>query len=864
MPEQAGACVYRFAQFELQPAERRLLIGGEPAVLAPRAFDVLLALVERANHLVTKDELYERVWPRLVVEDNNLQQQIAALRRLLGADAISTVTGRGYRFELQPQRLAERPAPTSGPSRLPLQLTSFIGREREIAEAARLLGSSRLLTLVGMGGIGKTRLSLRLAADAVDAGPEGACFVDLAPLRDPSLVANQVGQALGVQEEAGRPVLGTLCAHLQARSLLIVLDNCEHLIGACASLCDALLRAAPGLRIVATSREPLRVPGEQLYALLPMGVEPGVGTDALEPGDAVRLFIDRARLHKPDFVPGAREMPLLTELCARLEGIPLALELAAARMRTLSIADINHRLRDRFKLLTDGGRVLVERQRTMRALLDWSYELLPPDERVLCERLSVFAGGFDLAAAEGVCGDAPLAREGIVDLLSSLVDKSLVLAGQAAQGSQWRDHTRDPTRYRMLETMRDYARDKLAARAEGEREVEATAQRHCHHFLAVAKAANQGIRGPQQGAWTERVELELDNLRGAIAFALAGGVDPIIAVKFEVALLKFRLLRGHVGEGRKVIHAALELPAVRAADVAHAHALYVAAGLAANQGECTEAARLLQACLALRRGFGNPVETAATLSTLALVRLQEGDAVLAREGEEAALAIFREIGDRIGEAIGLLHLGQIEMFVDDDRLAQDRFEAGLAIAREIDHAEVRSECERMLGELALDRGDVAGARLRFAASLAVCRDAADKRNEAISLCCLARTDLADGDTAQARGKLEAAMCAFRGFDMKHEMVGCIEDFAALAQASGDTWHAVRLYATASAARERLTLTRTPRAERRLRGALALAASTLGEADFQDAMLQGRGARLDDGVRQALEAVTGVRPGRGAT
>ncbi len=844
MPEQAGSYVYRFAQCELQPGERRLLVGGEPAALAPRAFDVLLALVEHANHLVTKEELYQRVWPKLVVEDNNLQQQVSALRRLLGAETIDTVPGRGYRFTLQAQCVAVHGAP-SPPGRLPLQLTSFIGREREIGEARRLLGTARLLTLVGMGGIGKTRLSLQLAADTPQDCPDGAWFVDLAPLRDPSLVTHQVAQTLGVAEEAGRTVMDTLCAHLRSRGLLVVLDNCEHLIGACATLCGALLRQAPALRIVATSREPLRVPGEQLYWLLPMGVEPAAGADIAEPSDAVRLFVDRTRLHKPSFVPGARDAVLLAELCARLEGIPLALELAAARMRTLSIAEINERLRDRFHLLTGGGRVLIERQQTLRALLDWSYELLRPDERVLCERLSVFAGGFDLAAAEQVCSDTPLAADRIVDLLASLADKSLVLAEQSG----------DHTRYRMLETMREYARDKLDARGEAD----VIARRHCDHFLAVAKAANEGSKGARQGEWTERVESELDNMRAAIGFALAGGADPVVAVKFEVALLKFRLLRGYVGEGRRTIHRALELPAVRGADVAYAHALYVAAGLAADQGERAEAAHLLQTCLALRRVIGNRVDLAATLSTLALVRLQEGEASSAREGEEEALAIFRALGDRIGEAIGLLHLGQIAMHVDDDGLAHDRFEACLAIAREIDHAEIRSECERMLGELALDSGDVAAARERFASSFEACRHAGDKRDEAISLWCVARTDIAAGHAAPAQRALEGAMRAFRTFDMKPEMIGCLEDFAALAQLSGDTRHAVRLYATAAAARERLTLTRMPRAERRLRGSLALARRALGDADFAAVSLQGRDARLEDGVRQALGAAASAMP-----
>ena len=843
MPEQAGSHVFRFARCELQPGERRLLVGGEPAALAPRAFDVLLALVERANHLVTKEELHRLVWPKLVVEDNNLQQQVSALRRILGAHAIETVPGLGYRFALEAQREAVRGAP-SPPGRLPLQLTSFIGREREIDEARKLLKSSRLLTLVGMGGIGKTRLSLQLATDTLEACPDGAWFVDLAPLRDPSLLANQVAQALGVAEEAGHSVMNTLCAHLRVRSLLIILDNCEHLIGACASLCGALLREAPGLRIIATSRETLRVPGEQLYVLLQMGVEPAASADTAEPCDAVRLFIDRTRLHKPSFVLATREAPLLAELCARLEGIPLALELAAARMRTLSIADINDRLRDRFRLLTGGGCVRVERQQTLRALLDWSYELLQPDERVLCERLSVFAGGFDLAAAEWVCGDAPLAPEGIVDLLESLADKSLVLAEQAD----------DRTRYRMLETMREYARAKLDARGE----VEAISRRHCNHFLAVAKAANEGSKGAKQGEWTQRIEIELDNMRAAIALALGGGVDPIIAVKFEVALLKFRLLRGYVSEGRKYVHAALDLPAVRDSELAHAHALYVAAGLAASQGERAEAARLLQACLASRRVIGNRVDMAATVSTLALVRLQEGDASSARQGEEEALAIFRELGDRIGEAIGLLHLGQIEMHVENARLAQDRFEACLAIARDIDHAEIESECERMLGELALDSGDVSAARARFASSFDACRHVGDKRDEAISLWCMARADIAAGDAALALLKLEGAMRAFRSFDMRPEMIGSLEDFAALAQSSGEVEHAVRLYATATAARERLTLRRAPHAERRLRGLLALARRALGDADFEAASLQGREARLEDGVRLALGAATSAQ------
>jgi predicted ATPase/DNA-binding winged helix-turn-helix (wHTH) protein len=842
MAEQAGCYVYRFGRCELQPSERRLLISGEPAAITPRAFDVLLTLVERAGQLVTKDQLLEIVWPRLVVEDNNLQQQVSSLRRMLGAEAIDTVPGRGYRFALEPRRVAPARVPEPSLGNLPRQLTSFIGREREVGEAGRLLQATRLLTLVGMGGIGKTRLALELAAGALPAYPDGAWFLDLASIRDPSHVASQAAQILGVEEAPGRQLLTALCAFARERTLLLVLDNCEHLIDACADLANTMLRSAPGLRIVATSREALRVPGEQIYSVLPMRVPARRAQfDAMASCDAVQLFVERTRLHRPDFVLTEQDAPAVAELCARLEGIPLALELAAARMRTLSIVDINRGLSDRFSLLTRGDRVLIERQRTLRALVDWSYELLQPDERVLCDRLGVFAGGFEIAAAEAICGHEPLASADIVDLLASLVDKSLLMAEQ-------RD---DSTRYRMLETIRDYAREKLHARGEAT----ATAVRHCNHFLSIAKAANEGLKGVEQRTWAERLEAEIDNMRAAIAFALKGGVDPIVAVKFQVALLKFRLLRGYVTEGVNDVNAALALPAVRASPVAHAHALYVGAGLARSRGEYAEAARLLEACLVLRCDGCSRVDFAATLSTLALVRLEEGDAVGAREREEEALGIFRELGDRIGEAIGLLHLGQIEMYVGDNKQARRRFQACFDIARAIRHSEIESECERMLGELALEEGDVAGARQRFVSSLQACREAGDKRDEAISLWWIARTDIVAGERSLAREKLEQALAAFADFDMKFEMIGCLEDFAGLAQADGDAKRAVWLYAAASAARERQALALTPRAERRRREAVATAQRALPEPDFQAANSAGRDWRLGDAVLNALGATT---------
>ena len=346
--------------------------------------------------------------------------------------------------------------------------------------------------------------------------------------------------------------------------------------------------------------------------------------------------------------------------------------------------------KDRYKLLTGGSRVLQERQQTLRALVDWSYELLTPEEQIVLDRLGVFVGGFDLAAAEAVCGGEPLAGEDVLDLLASLIEKSLVMLEERDDGA----------RYLMLETIREYAREKLAQRDDAA----AVAARHCDHYFALAKAARNGLRGPQQADWLWRLEVELDNIRSAIALSLAGGVDPFIAVKFAVAMQGFWILRGYSTEGRKLVQAALALPAIQASPIAQAWALYVGAALAESQSDHAEARKMLETCLELRRALGNEVDIAATLSTLSIARLQAGDAVEAAAGESEALEIFRRLDDRVGEAIGLLHLGQICLYQGDDATARSHLEQCLAIAREIRHQEVEGECELVLGEVAFEIG----------------------------------------------------------------------------------------------------------------------------------------------------------------
>ena len=726
------------------------------------------------------------------------------------------------------------------PNNLPFQATSFIGRERELKEVRDLLGASRLLTLLGMGGLGKTRLSLQTAAEQIHHFPDGVWFLDLAPISDPALMVSETAQVLGVREEPDRPILQTVCSHLKNRRSLLILDNCEHLIKASAQMASAILKVAPHVRILASSRESLRAPGEQCYPVLPLPVPArGDGIEALSRSTAVRLFVDRAQLHKPGFALNEREAPAVAELVARLEGIPLAIELAAARIRALSVADINARLKDRYKLLTGGSRVLQDRQQTLRALVDWSYELLEPQEQIVLDRLGVFVGGFDLAAAEAVCGHEPLASEDVLDRLGSLIEKSLVMLEERDEG----------TRYLMLETIREYAREKLAQRDDAA----AAAARHCEHYFAMAKSANRGLNGPQQADWLWKVEVELDNVRSAVALSLAGGVDTVIAVKFAVAMQGFWILRGYSTEGRKLVQAALALPAIQASPVAQGHALYVGAALAESQGDHAEARKMLETCLGLRRAQGNEIDIAATLSTLSLARLHAGDAVAAVASESEALQIFRRLEDRIGEAIGLLHLGQICLHQGDDAMARSHLEQCLEIAREIRHQEVEGECERVLGEVAFERADLVQASLRFKRSLTVCREAGDKRGEANALRWLARLDLQAGDLASARVRLSDAMRAFRAFEMREELLGCLEDHAELAQAEGKVEIAVGLAASAARSRERLGLTRSPRGELRWQALIGRLRRTMTEAPFDSAWDEAQQWQIDEAIRQALSS-----------
>src|SRR6266478_8426081 len=416
---------YRFGRFELQPDKRRLLTSGAPVDVGSRAFDLLVVLVERDGHLVTKDELLERVWPKVVVEDNTLQAQVSALRKILGPEAIATISGRGYRFALELTFAgAESVLPKHN---LPQHLTSFIGREKEIAELKDLLGTARLLTLTGAGGCGKTRLALQVAGDLLQFYPDGIWLVELAALAEPGLVPQTVASVLGLKEQSGESLTQTLAKHLASRHLLLMLDNAEHLLAACAQVADAALRQCAKVVILVTSRERLGVAGELTYRVPSLSV-PDPKQDAtpeeLSKYESARLFVERARLQRPHFAVTTQNAPALASVCHRLDGIPLAIELAAPRVRSMSVEEVNRRLDQRFSLLTGGSRTVLPRQRTLRSAIDWSYDLLNEAEQALLCRVSVFSGGWTQEAAEQVCSGECVDDVETLDLLTSLADKN--------------------------------------------------------------------------------------------------------------------------------------------------------------------------------------------------------------------------------------------------------------------------------------------------------------------------------------------------------------------------------------------------------------------------------------------------------
>jgi len=660
-----------FDRFELQPDERRLLQGGQPATISPRAFDVLLTLVEHAGHLVTKDQLLAAVWPRLVVEENNLQQQISLLRRLLGQDAIATIPGRGYRFTLEIRGAEPRPSRPlfTAAHNLPRWLTNFVGREDDLLEFAHVLKQTRLLTLVGIGGSGKTRLAIKLAEALLPTFADGVWLVDFSPLSESNQVAMSIASVLGLREESGQSIVETVEAHLRNKCALLVFDNCESVLAEASAMTERLLNATTYLRILATSREGLGLPAETMRSVRPLSLpQPWQDQDlgSVESSEAVRLFVDRAKLVAPGFELEVGNAAAAADVCRRLDGIPLAIELAAARMKLLSVEQIRAKLSDRFTLLKGNGKGLTRHQ-TLVGVIQWSYEHLVADEQQVLRRLAVFAGGWTLAAAAAVAAESvdELAMLGILD---RLVDKSLVVID--------REFQTEP-RCRMLETVRQFAQERL----EEAGELGIIRTRHLAYFLALVENAHQNLGAGDAKPWLLQIDIELPNILEA--HTTCGLVDDRSeqGLRLVAALFSYLGRRGLIQFGRRLFAEALLRAGAAAPTQARASVLNAAGELALAQGAHNEALTYFQESSAIASAQGNRTAVGVTLFYLGVVATHQGDMHGAKDRLEQSLAIAREMGDASTAMLALNNLGELCRTEGDLERASALYEEALSLSR---------------------------------------------------------------------------------------------------------------------------------------------------------------------------------------
>jgi predicted ATPase/DNA-binding NarL/FixJ family response regulator len=629
--------------------------------------------------------------------------------------------------------------------RLRGELTEFVGRRAELALVRQELGRTRLVTLTGPGGIGKTRLALRAAAGAQRAFRDGAWLADLGGLRDPALLVPEVARSLGLSDQSGRWAVAALSDYLAARQLLLVLDRCEHLADACAVLADALLRACPHLRIMATSRHVLGVAGEVTVVVPPMSVPPMTSRAAPEEllrFEAVRLFTARAVTVLPGFAVDATSGPVVADICRRLDGIPLAVELAAVRLRSLSAGQILERLDSRFALLSGGGPASQPQHRTLEGALEWSYELLTESEQAMWRRVSVFAGSFDLDAAEEVCGVGRLAAGEIADLIDALVAKS-VLSRVAGDGE---------ARYRLLDTIGEFGLRKLRGRSNERR----LRLRHLSWYAALA--ARQEAFGPRRAEWVAALDADHANLRAALEFCLSEPQQTAAGAELACDLWRYWETHGHLTEGRRILAALLEKLGKTAR--VRPRALWVAGFLALVQGDLPRARTLLQAGLSAARNAGDARAIAYASGYLSYVMYYLGQADRGNTLAEAALRMHRQSGDQIGVALSLTQLGSTHLHSGELALAAERFCECARVCERSGNVWYQTYAQRGLGVATWLLGDPEGAVVLVRAALRTTREIDHPIGVALCLDALAWITVSQEEAAHAATLLGAADAAW--------------------------------------------------------------------------------------------------------
>jgi predicted ATPase/class 3 adenylate cyclase len=719
--------------------------------------------------------------------------------RDLGAVRLRDLSGAERVYQVEHARLrADFPALRSlevVPNNLPQQVTTFIGREREQEQVKAALRKARLLTLCGIGGMGKTRLSLQIAADLLGDYPDGVWFIELAPITDSRLVPQAVALVLGVKEEAGVPLSEGLAAYVRDRRVLLVLDNCEHLVDACAELAKQLLQAGPHVRILASSREPFNISGETIFTVPPLSL-PGQKGDASADSnmqfEAVHLFVERATAVQSSFKHTDQYMPAIVEICQRLDGIPLALELAAARVRALSVEQIAARVNDRFRLLTAGDRTAQPRQQTLRAMIDWSYDLLTDMERILFRRLAVFVGGWTLEAAESVTPWGDVDESLVLDLLADLVDKSLVVID--AEGG----------RYGLLETVRQYADERLAQAGEAD----IARSRHLAYYVSFAEIARPQVDGPEQATWLTRIDLERENLLAAHAWCDQEPDGAALGLRLVHAVHHYWFIRGLLGLGHRVTLAALARPGTKVRTLQRSQGLFEAGQLCCFMGDYEGAKALLEESLEIARELDDRFRIAKALQPLAMTASGLGDLAAARRYVEEAVELARALGDKheLGIAInGLAQLHRIEGRMD---LAEPLYEQAIAL------------------------------------------ESGDRENVGIGLLNLAMVWIGRDAGERARGALTEAIAIALEMGSKPVGQGALDVATGLAAWQGEHERAARWFGSAQAQMAKTGLHRDPIDMAFLTPLVERCRAALGSATFAAAEREGAVLRYDESIEEA--------------
>jgi predicted ATPase/DNA-binding winged helix-turn-helix (wHTH) protein len=852
--------------YELRRAGRGLKLERIPT-------ELLILLIEARGQMVTREQIIERVWGKDVFldTDNSINAAIRKIRQVLKDDPeqpqfVQTITGRGYRFianvvEAKPEsaatdtaaelaglrdHLSERPArPTEvRPSSLPVQRTGFVGREKEVAATQDLLlrPEVRLVTVTGPGGIGKTRLALQVASQLMKLFPRGVHFVPLSSLSDPGLVASVIVKTLGIGEAGGRSPLEILRQNLQdslRTPMLLLLDNFEHVMEAAPTVAELLAMGA-NHKIMVTSRAALHVYGEHEFPVPPLELPdppamPPLEVLSLYP--AVALFVQRALAVKPDFELSQENALAVTEICARLDGLPLAIELAAARSKVLSPASMRTRLSSRLQLLTGGARDLPQRQQTLRAAMDWSYDLLSAAEQKLFRRLSVFVGGCTLESAEAVCDTRSDLGLDLLDGVTSLVDKSLAYQVERS-GAE--------SRFVMLETIREYALEKLEASGEKD----STKRAHAAYCLVLAEEQATGPSAIEGTEWLQSFDLEHDNFRASLEWLTETG-NAEWGLRLGAALFRYWEMREYLVEARDRLGKLLKLAGAAAPTKLRARALFAAGVLAVEQGDYVPADALIQESLDISRQLRDQQGAAVSLNALAVIARDRGDVALARFLFEESLALWRELGDQKAVARSISNLANIVKLQGNNARARALYAECLAIFQELGDRTGVAWSINYQGDAVRDQGDSAAAQKLYEQGLAIFRELDDHWGIAGTLADLGILAREQGDCPTAHSMYRESIKIFQELGHKRGIARLLECFAGLAAVQLETERSLRLAGAAAALRQQIGAPLSPAEQAKLEASLHPARRALTDAAGLAAWSEGRALSVEKAIEEAL-------------